>query len=198
MARSLMVTPWLAAGAGIVIAGALAVDSPAALTYVPNGPAVRCPQAGCTGPADHAPGLATASPGVPLTTGRGPGEGSETGPSKRVGAGPAYQVGYRILRRWPSGFLAEITMPADARSGSWSLRFAFPSAHVDRVSGARWQPSGNGDGGTATGPWSWQGGFAGHGGPGRQDNDGQLMVWATGTPTVPSGCSLDGVSCRFG
>jgi hypothetical protein len=200
-ARSLMVTPWLAAGAGIVIAAAMAVDSPAALTYVPNGPAVRCPEAGCPGPADH-PGVATASPGVPLTTGQGPDRGPGTGSPGRGGAAPAYQVGYQILRRWPSGFLAEMTMPANAPPGSWSLRFTFPSAQVDQVSGARWQPSANADGGTATGPWSSHGHFPGHGGPGGPGGGGtggrQLQVWATGTPTTPSGCRFDGVGCRFG
>jgi hypothetical protein len=201
-ARALMVTPWLAAGAGVVIAAAMAVDSPAALTYVPNGPAVRCPEAGCTGPADH-PGVATASPGVPLATGEGPAKIPTTGSPARGGAGPAYQVGFQVLRRWPSGFLAVMTMPADVAPGSWSLRFSFPSAHVDQVSGARWQPSGNGDGGTATGPWSRHGGFPGHDGPGGAGGAGspdgrQLTVQATGTPTAPSGCRLDGISCRFG
>src|SRR6516162_4927863 len=55
LARSVMVTPWLAASAGIVIAAALTVGSPAALIYVPNGPAVRCPASGCPGAASSPP-----------------------------------------------------------------------------------------------------------------------------------------------
>lgn len=35
LARALLATPWFAAGAGIVIAAVLAVDSPTALTYGP-------------------------------------------------------------------------------------------------------------------------------------------------------------------
>src|SRR5262249_17804198 len=59
LARSLMVTPWFAASAGIVIAAALAVDSPAALMYVPNAPVVHCLASGCPGPASGQPGVTT-------------------------------------------------------------------------------------------------------------------------------------------
>jgi hypothetical protein len=204
LARSLMVTPWFAAGAGIVIAAALAVDSPSALTYAPGGPGVRCAATGCTGTApSHGPDLATATPGVPIAGGAAPGEGTETGPA---GPGPVYQVGYQLLRRWPSGFLAMITLPANIRPGAWSLQFTFPSAHVARVWGARWQPFSNGNGGTATGPSDAPGpgpgggrggGGEGGAGPGHLGSL-QLMVSAAGTPTTPSGCTLDGKSCRFG
>jgi cellulose binding protein with CBM2 domain len=195
LARSLMVTPWFAAGAGIVIAAALAVDSPAALTYVPTDPGVRCPVSGCTGGVPgHGPAVAAATPGVPLPAGSGPRIGADpAGPASQGGAGPAYQAGYQVVRRWSSGFLASITMPANMRLGPWSLQLAFPSAHVDRVWGARWQPSGNGDAGTATG--SWPGPGRGRGGGA---DDGQVVISATGTATTPSACRLDGVSCRFG
>jgi len=195
-----MVTPWFAAGAGIVIAAALAVDSPAALTYVPTDPGVRCPVSGCTGAAPgHGPDVAAATPGEPLPAGSGPRVGVASGPAPQNGSGPAYQVGYRVVRRWSSGFLATITLPADMRPGPWSLQLAFPSAHVDRVWGARWAPSGNGDAGTATGPWPGHGRARGDGGgdSGRPDDD-QVRISATGTTTTPSACRLDGVNCRFG
>jgi Cellulose binding domain len=200
LARSLMVTPWFAAGAGIVIAAALAVDSPAALTYVPTDPGVRCPVTGCAGPSpSHGPAVAAATPGVPLPGGSGPRAGAAPGPARQGGAGSAYQVGYQVVRRWSSGFLATITMPKDTRPGPWSLHFAFPSAHVDRVWGARWKPSGNGDAGTATGPWPGpgRGRGDGEGGAGRL-GAGQVVISATGTAKTPSACRLDGVSCRFG
>jgi hypothetical protein len=207
LARSLMVTPWFAAGAGMVIAAALAVDSPSALTYAPS-PVVRCTATGCPGPAPgHVPGLATASPGVSIASGAAPGEGPASGPAGGTSGSAnqaVYQVGYQILRRWPSGFLAQITLPSSVKPGGWSLQFSFPAARVDRVWGARWQPSGNGDSGTANGPSGW-------GAPGRGSGDGagggagpgrlggrRLVVSATGTPTSPSGCSLDGDGCRFG
>jgi len=194
LARSLMFTPWFAAGAGVVIAAALAVDSPAALTYAPNGPLMRCPASGCVSPTpDHPPGLTTVSPGVPLTGGSEQ-DRHAASPRQPGGATAVYQVGYQVVRRWPSGFVAVITLPGNAKPGAWSLELAFPSARVDRVWGARWQPSGPGNAGTARGPWPSHGHGLGSGG---LDNH-QLMVSATGMPTYPSGCRLDGSSCHFG
>ena len=190
-----MVTPWFAAGAGIVIAAALAVDSPAALTYVPTDPGVRCPVSGCTGAVPgHGPGVSAATPGRPLPPRSGPRAGVTSGPAGQGGGGPAYQVGYQVVRRWSSGFLATITLPAGMKAGPWSLQLAFPSAHVDRIWGAQWHPSGNGDAGTATGPWPGRGPGRGAG----QPAGGQVKISATGTATTPSACRLDGVSCRFG
>ncbi|HTS95046.1 MAG TPA: cellulose binding domain-containing protein [Streptosporangiaceae bacterium] len=193
LARTLLVTPWFAAGAGIVIAAALAVDSPAALTYVPNDPGVHCPASGCLGPAPgHAPALATASPGVQFGGGAGTKEGAEgiTGHGRAAGAG--YHLGYRVLRHWPSGFTAMITLPPGLGRDEWSLQFAFSSARVEGVWGASWQPSGSGDSGTATGPW--HGGNGGSGGLQAR----QMMITAAGAAAVPSECVLNGVSCQFG
>jgi hypothetical protein len=188
LARSLLATPWFAAGAGIVIAAVLAVNSPAALTYGP--PVEKCPIHGCGSSAGHPPAQpATASPGVAL---KAPGmemNGGGTAPVRRHGhAARGRRLGYRIVRRWSSGFLALIALPGATRPGGWSLSFAFAAAHVDRVWGARWQPSGNGDGGTAAGPY---------GPPGDPLGADQMLVFATGTPELPSGCALDGVRCRF-
>ena len=186
-----MMTPWFAAGAGIVIAAAMAVDSQAALTYAPSGPGVRCPMSGCRSPAPgHPPALATARPGVALKTPSAEQAGAEAASSGlRPRAEVGYQLGYQVIGRWPSGFVAMITMPDDLRPGTWSLQFAFPSARIDRVWGARWQPSRNGDGGTARGAWQWRG----RGQPGAH----QLTVSATGKPTDPSRCRLDGISCGY-
>jgi len=193
LARSLLATPWFAAGAGIVIAAVLAVDSPTALTYGPTFPTVRCPVHGCGSTSGHLPGQpATATPGVAL---KAPGlqmKGGEPGRPGRAARGRL--LSYQIVRRWPSGFLAVITIPRAARAGAWSLWFAFPAARVDQVWGAQWQPSGNGDGGTADGPLPWPGHSPGH----RDLDADQVMVSATGTPGTPSGCRLNGVSCRFG
>ena len=188
----MMMTPWFAAGAGIVIATAMAVESQAALTYAPNDPGVRCPVSGCASPArGYPPDLATARPGAALKTpGADPAGAAAASSGPRRGAEAGYQLGYQVIRRWHSGFVALITMPADLKPGIWSLQFAFPSARIDQVRGALWQPSRNGDGGTAFGPWQWRG----RGGPDAR----QLTVSATGTPTDPSGCRLDGISCGFG
>ena len=196
LARSLLATPWFAAGAGVVIATVLAVDSPTALTYGPTFPTERCPVHGCGSAPGHPPGQpATATPGVAL---KAPGmemNGGGTAPAGQPGrATRGGLLGYQIVRRWSSGFLAMITIPAAARPGAWSLRFAFPAARVDRVWGARWHPFGNGDGGTADGPVPGPG----HSRDARGLGAGQVMVSATGTPQTPSGCALDGMSCRFG
>jgi hypothetical protein len=188
LARSLMVTPWFAASAGIVIAVALAVDSPAALMYVPNGPAVRCPASGCGGPAYSPPGVTTQTPGVKLQTGTAPGAAGTGTPARAV-----YQLGYQIIRGQKGDFIAVITLPADLKPGAWSLRLGFPSARVDRVWGARWQPSRHGHVGTATGSWRPHG----HNPHDRGLDGRQLMIFAVGTPTLPSGCRLDGISCDF-
>jgi hypothetical protein len=191
LARSLMMTPWFAAGAGIVIAAAMAVDSQAALTYAPSGPGMRCPVSGCASPArGHPPDVATARPGVALKTPAERAAGATAASSgSRRRADVGYQLGFQVTSRWHSGFVAMITMPGDLKPGPWSLQFGFPSARIDQVWGARWQPSRNGDGGTALASWPWRG----RGGPHAR----QLTVAATGTPTRPSRCRLDGISCGY-
>jgi hypothetical protein len=191
LARSLLATPWFAAGAGIVIAAVLAVDSPTALTYGPTFPIERCPVHGCGGKGQPPGQSATATPGIALGVPGMQMKGGATARGHRPGRGP---LGYQIVRQWSSGFLALITIPGVARTDRWSLWFAFPAAHVDRIWGARWQPSGDGDGGTADGPSDrnrhprWDHALGA----------GQVLVSATGTPQAPSGCTLDGDSCRFG
>jgi hypothetical protein len=186
-----MMTPWFAAGAGIVIAAAMAVDSQAALTYAPSAPGLRCPVAGCASPAPgRPPGLATARPGVALKTPAPQPAGTEAASSgPRPGAEAGYQLGYQVIRHSRSGFVAMITMPGDLKRGTWSLQFGFPSARVDRVWGALWQPWRNGHGGTALGSWPW------HGRSGAETR--QLTVSATGKPTDPSRCRLNKTRCGY-
>src|SRR5260370_34159940 len=68
LARSLLATPWFAAGAGIMIAAVLAVDSPTALTYGPTFPGPRCPVHRCGSAGGHlrgpTPGIALKAPGM--------------------------------------------------------------------------------------------------------------------------------------
>jgi hypothetical protein len=177
--RSLMVTPWFAAGAGIMIAAAVAVDSPPALTYSPAAPGLRCPAGGCTSPAQgHRPGLAAASPGVVLKDPSDGGGAASVGP-RRGAPAVDQRLEYQIIaHQWP-GFVVVITLPGGLKPGSWSLQFGFPDARIDLVRGALWQPSGSGQAGTATG--------RGH----------RLAVWAAGAPAAPSGCRLDGLPCGF-
>jgi hypothetical protein len=192
LARTLLATPWFAAGAGIVIAAVLAVDSPTALTYGPTFPIERCPVHGCGGATGQQPGQpATAPPGVALGS---PGLKMKGGATANGDRSGRVLLGYQIVRQWSSGFLALITIPGAGRTDKWSLWFAYATAHVDRVWGARWRPSGNGDGGTADGPSE----RTGHSWWDRGLGAGQVLVSATGTAQAPSGCALDGADCRFG
>jgi hypothetical protein len=177
--RSLVVTPWFAAGAGLMIAAAVAIGSPPALTYGPAVPELRCSAGGCTGLAQgHRPGLAAAGPGVALQDGGGAASAGRRPGAPAVGV-PYERVEYQIITDGLPGFVVVITLPGGLKPGSWHLQFGFPAARIDRVWGARWQPSGNGQAGTATG--------RGH----------RLTVWADGAPAAPSGCRLDGVRCGF-
>ena len=194
--RSLLLTPWFAAGAGIVIAAAVAVGSPAALTYSQAGPSVPC-SASCRGPAPQRPGVATASPGVALNVSGGHRRGAASAGSAPPGAaesggGAGYQLGYQVIGHRRRAFIAIITMPGDLKPGTWSLAFVFPSAHVERVWGALWQPSGNGKGGTALGPTQWAARPPGAAGA------RQFLVLARGASKTPLNCTLNGVSCSFG
>jgi hypothetical protein len=196
LVRSLLLTPWFAAGAGIVIAAAVAVGSPAALTYSQAGPSVHCSVGSCAGPAPQRPDVATASPGVALKVGghrRGAASASSAPPRAATsGGGAGYQLGYQVIGHRRRGFIAIITMPGDLTPGPWSLAFVFPSARVERVWGALWQPSGDGKGGTALGPVQWAGRPPGAAGA------RQFLVLAKGASKTPSSCTLNGVSCSFG
>jgi hypothetical protein len=195
LVRSLLLTPWFAAGAGIVIAAAVAVGSPAALTYSRAGPSVPC-SPGCTGPAPQRPGVATASPGVALKVSGGHRRGAASGGSASAhtakSGGARYQLGYQVIGHRRRAFIAIITMPGDLKPGTWSLAFSLPSARVERVWGALWQPSGDRNGGTALGPTQWAGR------PPRAAGARQFLVLARGTSKTPSNCTLNGVSCSFG
>ena len=197
LVRSLLLTPWFAAGAGIVIAAAVAVGSPAALTYSQAGPSEHCPGDSCTGLAPQRPSVATASPGVALKVSGGHRRGAESAGSAppnatKPGGGAGYQLGYQIIGHRGRGFIAIITMPGDLTPGTWRVALAFPSARVERVWGALWQPSGNGKGGTALGPVQWAGRPPGAAGT------RQFLILARGASKAPSSCTLDGVSCSFG
>jgi hypothetical protein len=204
LARSLLVTPWFAAGAGIVIAAALAVNTPTALTYGPTGPGGLCVTHSCTGERRaQPPQEATATPGVAIKAPDADAKGAGSAPAPPGVTEMSAELGYRIVRHrgW---FTAVITMRGGGKTG-WSLQFAFPAAHVRRVMGARWLPSRDGAGGTAIRPAprgdrSSAGSDPGEPGTpvqsGPPDPD-QMVVIATGKPQIPSSCTLDGISCHF-
>jgi hypothetical protein len=179
-----------------VIAAAVAVGSPAALTYSPSSPVLRCSQSGCVSPSPDHPDVATASPGVALKVGGGHGHGAAAR-SASSGAGKAggqarYRVGYRVIRHGRHRFVALITMPGDLKPGPWSLAFAFSSARVEQVWGAQWRALADGEGGTALGAPGWAGDALGWPAP------GQLVLTGRGAPAAPTSCRLNGARCSFG
>jgi hypothetical protein len=200
------VTPWFAAGAGIVIAAALAVNTPTALTYGPTGPGGLCTTHSCTGSRrPQPPQVATASPGVAISDPGASAKGAGAAPDQPGVTAMNAELSYQIF--WHSGrrFAAMITMPGAGKTG-WSLQLEFSGAHIRNVMGARWHPSRDGAGGTADGPLpsraqpspaSGSGQSGTSAGP-HTPNADQVVVVATGRPQTPSSCTLDGLSCHFG
>jgi hypothetical protein len=219
--RGMLVTPWFAAGAGFVIAAALALNSPhTVLTYKPN--MVPCAGARCQGPG----ALPTARPKVALKQAR-PAEVS-TPPSRthhhRTASPASTLVGFHEVWQHNGEFAAIITIPAQQAQHGWSLRFRFPGRHVTSVWGALWHASASGDGGLAsilqplqrTGPGDGNQGPPGQqGGPGQNGDSGRssgqdgpaeggypqdlrFLVTVQGAPVTPVGCVLNQHACRFG
>ena len=208
----MLVTPWLAAGAGIVVASGLALNVPrTVLTYTPKYPACQPPACGST-PAGHEHGgLAATDPGIKMEHARPvrahrPAAGTPLTPAARAARthanavhprGPVrrrmrsqVEVAYQAIQRWPTGFSGLITVTGQANLDHWRLAFRYPGAHIESVTGAKWLARGDGNGGVATAiPWPW--------GP----PAGQLvriMIIADGTPGQPTACRFDGARCSFG
>jgi hypothetical protein len=191
--RGLLMTPWLAAGAGIVVAAALALNTPrAVLTYSPRHPLATCDRPACgTASARRPPGgPARGSPGTGLARARSvearkPAV-TEAGPLESVRGAPVV-VRYRTVRRSPAGFTGLITISGHAGLGRWRLAFRYPGAVIESVAGAGWEA--RGDGGVARAPGPGSGARAGR--------VARILIVATGRPGWPDGCRLDGLRCAF-
>lgn len=169
--RGLLVTPWFAAGAGFVVAAALALNSPRAmLTYRPN--TSRC------GDCTIAGGLPSARPGVQIKSAHVDGGAAHPAP-------PALSVGFQVIQGMGSSFSETFTIPRGQVRNGWRLTFRLPGRAITQVWDAIWTPSGP-DGGLASMPGD-------AGGPVGQT----FQVFARGTPVHPSGCVLNGHPCQF-
>jgi hypothetical protein len=183
----MLMTPWLAAGAGVVVAAALALHVPhAELTYTPSDPgacllaecgAVAGGTAGPAQPAGHGPAAA-------LRHGR-KGRSSRHRPraaGPRAARAGKLRVHYQTLSSGPSGFTGLITLSGRAVQGSWQLTFRYPGARVESVDGAAWTVS---DGRVViTGPGTIAGGRI-----------AKITLRASGAPAAPIQCTFDGVAC---
>lgn len=209
-ARGLLVSPWFAAGAGVVIAaGAFAYAPHAQLKVIPN-PRWGCSVAGCREPQ-------AAAPAVPAGGGAGrlPQSPSPAASPAQRRSGAGVTVSYQVLFDYSSRFGLEITLHSRRPIGDWRLGFAIPGSTGLSVDGALWQPSGP-DRGTASGPVP----------PGSQPSPGPnypssdvlvgshtfsylvehakdspdtvyFFVLGAGSRPVPDNCTYDGRSCHF-
>ncbi len=198
--RGLLVTPWFAAGVGILIAAALALATPrhAVLSYGPVNPGIPCKLPGCASPALRPrPGsLASAKAGIQLrlpVIRRAP--AGTTAVAVRPSATPRpaspaeIAVRYAVVRHGRGTFLAVITVQSSRRLGDWTLGFVIPGVRISDVWGGEWQPSASASGGVASGqpgPWA-------RSGPGTA----RIVIFATGRPRAPVGCTFDGEGCVF-
>ena len=175
-----MVTPWFAAGAGVLIAAAILLESPgrAVLSYGPPlDPGVTCRYQGCTA----GPG----GPGSQTTTQHG--TKLHPSPARAAAAGHAGRPGHAARRSQVSsagvtvsfsahqhgqaGFVGIITLVSSRRSlGDWQLSFRVPGARIMAVQGAAWQPNQAQDGGMAS--WAGSGQGSSGRGPGGSGQDG--------------------------
>ncbi len=212
--RGMLLTPWLSAGVGIVVAAGLALNMPhATLTYSPTYPGTRCRQPACGEAAQPhlPPGLTATNPGTKLkhlrqprahhpagteaTTGRAHAAKPPKAPGSRgygrrpSASGELVEVQYQTLQQWPDGFTALITIRSRADLDHWRLAFRYRGVHIDSVTGATWAARSDDDGGVASAvPWPW-GAPAGH--------EVKILIIANGTPGQPTHCRFDGAHCTF-
>lgn len=170
--RRLIVSPWFAAGAGVVIATGVVIYTPhASLNFGRAITVTPCKQAEC-GP------LTPQGAGTPMPAGTG---GQVTAPKSA-----SMTVSYQLLdsQSW-SGFSMSIRFRAPQSNSKWQLSFVIPGAQGVYVFGApRWKRTGA-SGITVS---SYQA---------AQDTIVQFQVRGTGNPRTPTSCSFNGAPCHF-
>ncbi len=185
----MLLTPWFAVSAGIVIAASLALVTPhAALTFPPP-VSGHCARADCGAASGTPQGRAGRQPatkrGVKLQLPRS-GARSRT-VTDRQGQ---VSVDYETLAERPGHFSIMIMIVARRSLGSWQLSFALHGGHVEDVLAgwAKWRRAGR-DGLVVYGspaPWPRSG-----------DNRATIVVFGAGSPGRPAGCVFDGAACTF-
>lgn len=188
----MLVTPWLALGAGFVLAAAAVIFAPHAQLQFGRAIGVtRCPSGGC-GTAPGAGGtavpagagdtpLAGPAPSPAAPAGRSAGQAPAAPPASAAGVA----VSYDMLFGGRSGFEMLITVRGQRQPGPWQLAFAIPGSGNLSVTGARWSPAGPAAG-TAGGTL-----------PPAGQHRTQFVVQGTGRPAAPSQCVYNGSTCRF-
>lgn len=199
--RRLLVSPWFAAGAGVVIAtGAIIYTPPhAKFDFGRAIHVIPCPQAQCAPvtPQGGALGLPAGAGGSKLTA-----------PPRPPSAIAGMTFSYQVVDRTQSEFSMQITIHAPRSIGKWELSFVIPGAtNVFVVPGqARWVASGS-DGGTASNYFvgTESAGYASI--SEHLDSSAVASIWngdivqflvrGTGKPTAPAHCRYNGYACQF-
>jgi hypothetical protein len=216
-ARSLLVTPWFAAGTGFVIATALWIYSPhTELRFPEAAPGLsQCPSRGCVSdsPRDGGGQVAASVPGEKIDGSQAK-DGGRTGKSDIVTNAAAAGLKFKFTILWQNGqhFGAYITVSGHSVPSSWRLSFAIPGVRIDYVTGVSWRSDADRDGGTAS-PQTWPGnGAVGNGGGGNGASQGtsaendaghngfpviSFSVMGTGSVGPPTTCRFDGSTCSF-
>ncbi len=196
-ARSLLVTPWFAAGAGFVLAAGLWIYSPHTELRFPTTMPESVPCApGCSISGGHSAGsLAAKGPVLriknPQHAERHTGQSNVTG---QPNAASGLTFKFTVLWQRDNRFVAQIAVSGSSVPSSWHLKFAMPGDEIGYVMGAQWQPTPGDDGGTASAYQGYQQG--GNRGDGRHGFS--FSVTGSGSASTPADCAFDGASCTFG
>jgi hypothetical protein len=209
-ARSLLVTPWFAAGAGFVLAAGLWIYSPHTELRFPSPLTapddVPCKTPQCS-PENGNGQLATSAPGKQLSHRAAHGRAGRADVVGQSSASSGLTFIFSVPFQQHGGFQAVISVRGRHVPAHWRLEFTMPGTHIRYVFGARWQALPGGDGGTAFAlqrklGGGGQGGGQGYGqGPGRgrwSEGGGiNFLVAGTGTASTPKTCIFDGSACTF-
>jgi hypothetical protein len=214
--RSLLVTPWFAAGAGFVLAAGLWIYSPHTVLRFPSANApygVPCTTQQCDAGSGGGQ-LATSTPGERISHNGGPGRTGQADVAGRDSASSGLTFTFSVPWQQDGNFQAVIIVRGKHLPANWRLEFTMPGTRIRWVTGAQWQVLPSGDGGTAfasqrqfggggTGNGSGHGqGNAGYGQSRGGADPGQgggisFLVVGTGSAGAPATCVFNGASCTF-
>ena len=175
--RGVLVNPWFAAGASLVIAASMWLYAPQTQLSFPHEAIGRtkCQVQGCA-PMVTAPdgGSVATSSGQPISPSvRRHARRQATADVQTKSGSLALAFGYSVVSRHRRRFALELTVTSSKPITNWTLSFAMDGDRIRSVFGANWQPAST-DSGAASGLVSADGGQGGGGqGGGGQGGGGQ-------------------------
>jgi hypothetical protein len=202
-ARSLLVTPWFAAGAGFVIAAGLWIYSPhTVLRFPPNAQNItHCQPGTCvpSSPGNSAGSLTVTTPGVSIKPDQAEHHKHARPDVRNRSAIAGLKFEFKVIWQRGNVFNAVLTVRGKNAPGFWRLYFEIPGAQINDVTGANWQPNASASGGTASAPTGAPGGpdGGGYGGGPYKGDEIRFMINGTGTASMPTSCVFNGDACTF-